>query len=83
MLASDTAMSSSVQGYQPVVNVYSTQDLQQQACLAADASFAYTAVALSHDGELLAVCADHPDLELSVWQWRKASVEHHTITPAS
>jgi hypothetical protein len=66
-----------VQGYQPVFNVYSSHDLQQQACLAAGASFAYSAVALSHDGELLAVCADHPDLELSVWQWRKVSANHH------
>lgn len=62
-----------MQGYQPAIHVYSTDDLQHQATVATGASFGFTAVALSHDGELLAVCADCPDLELSVWQWRKVS----------
>jgi hypothetical protein len=65
-----------LQGYQPVIIIYSTQDLQQQASVAAGASFGYTAVALSHDGELLAACADSTDLELSVWHWRKASASY-------
>lgn len=64
-----------LQGYQPAVNIFSTHDLQQQASLAAGSSLGYTAVAVSHDGELLAVCADSPDLELSVWHWRKASLQ--------
>lgn len=66
-----TAAQTTLQGYQPAIHVYSTHNLQHQASLTAGASFGYTAVALSHDGELLAACADRPDLELTVWQWRK------------
>lgn len=71
--ASETLSLTALQGYQPAIQIFSTQDLQQQASLAAGASWGYTAVALSHDGELLAVCADRPDQELSVWHWRQAS----------
>lgn len=75
-LQSQTCSLTALQGYQPSIHIFSTQDLQQLAGLAAGASWGYTAVALSHDGELLAVCADWPDQELSVWRWRQASAVH-------
>ena len=60
-----------LQGYPPAIQLFSTQDLQRQAEVTAAAEAGYSAVALSSDGELLAACADQPDLELSVWHWRK------------
>lgn len=60
-----------MQGYKPRVVIHRQSDLKQLQSIQADAEFAYTAVALSHDGELLAVCTGEPDRQLSVWHWRK------------
>lgn len=61
------------QGYQPRVSIYRQADLQLLQTIPAGAEFGYTAVGLSGDGELLAVCSGAPDQQLSVWQWRKVS----------
>jgi hypothetical protein len=62
-----------LQGYQPRVSIYRHSDLQLLQTIQAGAEFTYTAVALSGDGELLAVCSGAPDQQLSVWQWRTVS----------
>jgi hypothetical protein len=63
-----------LQGFQPSVSIYATSSLQLLQSIHASTAFGYTAVALSEDGELLAVCGAEPDLLLTVWQWRKVRV---------
>ena len=46
-------------------------DLRQLTTLPAKADLEYSALALSGDGELLAVCSGKPNPTLGVWQWRK------------
>jgi len=70
------------QGPKPSVWVYSASNLQQLATLPERAELRYHALALSRDGELLAVATGEPGPALAIWQWRKqqllasVSVEH-------
>lgn len=67
----ETALHPCLQGYQPSISIYRQSDLRLLLSLQANAEFEYTAIALSGNGELLAVCSGTPELQLSVWQWRK------------
>jgi hypothetical protein len=59
------------QGYQPQISVYDAGSLQLLQSLHASTALGYTAIALSADGELLAVSGAEPELLLTVWQWRQ------------
>lgn len=59
------------QGPSPKVWLYRLSDLKLLVSLPAKAELEYTALALSTDGELLAVCSGSPNASLSVWQWSK------------
>lgn len=66
---------SMLQGLAPRVTLHRQCDLQLLQRLDGGAEFGYSAVALSGDGELLALCSAAPDCQLSVWHWRKASTQ--------
>lgn len=71
-----------MQGYQPRIAIYDACSLQLLQSIHASAAFGYSAVALSADGELLAVCGREPELLLTVWHWRKASWRVPELQPA-
>ncbi len=50
--------------------LYRVSDLKQLAVISTGAELALSAIAISHDSELLAVAIDAPDSVLSIWRWR-------------
>jgi hypothetical protein len=70
-LHAKAALCKCLQGYQPRISIHQQSDLKLLHSLQPTAEYEYTAVALSDNGELLAVCSGTPELQLSVWHWRK------------